>query len=106
MGDRTTWGEMRRRRMASATARGAYERARRAHELGEAIRSERERAGLSQRELAERMKSTQPVVARLESGAVTPTLDTLDRVAAALGIELLVQLRPATRRPPRQRAAS
>ncbi|HLF99636.1 MAG TPA: helix-turn-helix transcriptional regulator [Acidimicrobiia bacterium] len=97
---------MRQRRLQNPAAREAYERARRAHEIGGAIRRERERVGLSQRQLAERMKSTQSVVARLEAGAVTPTLVTLDRVASALGVELLVQLRRSSRRPGHERAAS
>jgi transcriptional regulator with XRE-family HTH domain len=42
------------------------------------------------------MGSTQPAIARLEAGRVAPSLDTLDRAAAALGVELeiIAQERP------------
>ena len=33
------------------------------------------------------MGSTQPAIARLEAGRVAPSLDILDRAAAALGVE-------------------
>lgn len=103
MTERRKWSEIRKRRLNERGALAAYERARRAHELGEAIRARRQEVGLSQRELAERMGTAQSVVARLEAGAVTPTLGTLDRVADALGTELLVEFRPHRRRPRAER---
>jgi len=36
---------------------------------------------------------TQPAIARLEAGGSTPSFDTLRRIAAALGLELVVELR-------------
>ena len=52
--------------------------------------SSREKRGLSQRELAERLGTTQSAVARLEAGNVSPSLPTLDKLADALGVELVV----------------
>ena len=52
----------------------------------------RRRAGLSQRELAERAKTSQSVVARIELGAASPSWDTLARLLAAAGFELDVRL--------------
>lgn len=43
-------------------------------------------AGLTQKDLAEKMETTQSAIARLESGSQMPTLDTLFRLAAALGV--------------------
>jgi DNA-binding XRE family transcriptional regulator len=48
----------------------------------------RRKQGLSQSEVARRAGLKQPAVARLESGAVRPTLDTIQRVAHALGREV------------------
>ena len=48
---------------------------------------------MTQAELASRVGSTQPAVARLEAGGVTPSLATLRRIAGALGLELVVDLR-------------
>jgi transcriptional regulator with XRE-family HTH domain len=50
---------------------------------------------LSQRELAERLGMKQPQVARLELGEVNPSIDTLMRIAAQLGIEFTIDVRPA-----------
>lgn len=50
----------------------------------------RKAKGLTQRELAKAAKLTQPVIARLESKKVVPQLDTLLKVATALGCDLAV----------------
>lgn len=62
---------------------------------GDLIREARRRAGLSQRQLAERMHTAQSVVARWESGATTPSFDTVVRAVRACGFELDVHLVPA-----------
>jgi transcriptional regulator with XRE-family HTH domain len=49
---------------------------------------------LSQRELAERLRMKQPQVARLELGEVNPSIETLVRVSAQLGIEFTIDVRP------------
>src|SRR3546814_18942558 len=56
------------------------------------IRALREARGLSQRELAERVGTTQSAIARLEGGNILPSLPTLDKIAEALGAELSVAL--------------
>ena len=48
----------------------------------------RKAKGLTQRELAKASNLAQPAIARLESKAATPQLDTLLKVAAALNYEL------------------
>lgn len=50
--------------------------------------------GLSQRELADRVGTTQSAIARLESGGRPPRIDTLLRIADALDCDLHVELRP------------
>ncbi|HEV7898412.1 MAG TPA: helix-turn-helix transcriptional regulator [Planosporangium sp.] len=56
--------------------------------------AERRAAGLSQAEVAERMGTSQPAVARVEAGAVDVRLSTLQRYAAAVGRQLEVRLAP------------
>jgi len=70
-----------------------YRDTRDAFELAEQVRAARERADITQEELAARIGNTQPAIARLEAGGVTPNLTTLRRIAAALGLDLVVQLR-------------
>lgn len=54
--------------------------------------------GLSQADLAGLVGTTQSAIARLESGGRPPRIDTLLRIANALDCELVVRLRPRTRR--------
>lgn len=49
------------------------------------LRQARRRAGLTQRELASRAGVPQSRVAKIESGAVIPRVDTLDRLLEACG---------------------
>jgi transcriptional regulator with XRE-family HTH domain len=58
------------------------------------LRQARRRAGLTQRQLAEEAEVPQSVVARIESGAVVPRVDTLDRLLAAAGEGLESMPRP------------
>jgi DNA-binding XRE family transcriptional regulator len=50
--------------------------------------------GLSQRELAELVGTTQSAIARLERGGRPPRIDTLLNIAEALECDLLVELKP------------
>jgi predicted transcriptional regulator len=49
------------------------------------LRAARRRAGLTQRQLAHIAGVPQSVVARMESGAVTPRVDSLNRLLQACG---------------------
>jgi ribosome-binding protein aMBF1 (putative translation factor) len=51
-------------------------------------------AGLTQEQVAARMSSTQPAVARLESGGRIPSTRTLKRYADATGHRLKIVLEP------------
>lgn len=93
MNERADWTELKSRRGDSEARRRGYQEAKDAFQLGARIRAERERVGLTQSELAEKMGTTQPTIARLEAGGVTPSLDTLHRAADALGLELVVDFR-------------
>jgi len=54
----------------------------------------RQEIGLSQRELAELVGTTQSAIARLERGGRPPRIDTLLRIADALECDLVVDLKP------------
>ncbi|MGI9032521.1 MAG: helix-turn-helix domain-containing protein [Acidimicrobiales bacterium] len=88
MTKRTSWQDIKATRRVSPARLRGYEKAGRAVRLAFEIRALREKKGLSQRELGERVGSTQSAIARLEAGNISPSLPTLDKIAHALGAEL------------------
>ena len=56
--------------------------------LGERIRRLRAERELQQRQLAEKADLTPSMVSQIESGRLTPSLHTLGRIAAALGVAI------------------
>lgn len=59
---------------------------------GQLVREARRRAGLSQRDLAERLGTTQPVVARWESGRSEPSFERVVDAIRAAGLDLAVRI--------------
>ena len=62
--------------------------------MADKVAERRQARGLSQRELAELVGTTQSAIARLERGGRPPRIDTLLRIADALECDLVVDLRP------------
>lgn len=58
------------------------------------VREARKRAGLTQRELAERAGTTQSAIARFESGRTSPSFDSVLRLIRLCGFRLDVALDP------------
>jgi ribosome-binding protein aMBF1 (putative translation factor) len=76
----------------SATYRKAYQELGAEFELAGELITARTRAGLSQRDLAKRMRTTQSAVARIESGKHWPSRRTLERYAKATGTRPIIKL--------------
>ena len=72
----------------------AYDALEEEFSLAAALIEARAHAGLTQQQLAERMNTTQAVIARLESGRVKPSTRTLERLAAATGMRLRISFEP------------
>lgn len=89
MANYSRWTEVKGKRPApSAETRAGVEQD---LALGQLIYDLRTEAGLSQRELAERIGTTQSVISRLEEGGgARNRIDTLARVATALNRHLVV----------------
>lgn len=81
--------------LADADTRTAYDAL--ADEFGMAreLIAARTRAGLTQAEVAERMGTTQSVIARLEGGKRQPSMRTVQRYATAIGCRAVVRLEHA-----------
>ena len=78
--------------MKDPAFRSGYERLKPEYELALSLMMAREKAGLTQAEVARRMGTTQSVVARIESAQNPPNLRTLERYARAVGRRIEVKL--------------
>lgn len=83
---------VRKKLLADREVRAAYDANADEFGLARELVAARVRAGLTQAELAERMGTTQSVVARLESGARLPSVKTLLRFAKATGARPVIKL--------------
>ncbi len=90
MAKRAGWDGIKTQRPLSAEGSAAYEDEARISAFRAMVYRLRTEAGLTQAELAERMGTTQSEIARMESGGTRPTLETLEKLAAAVGGELVV----------------
>lgn len=87
--------EMHKRWMKEPKYRKAYEALEDEFAVAKAVIAARNRAGLTQMELARKMGTTQPVVARMEGGRIQPSLRTLQRLAQATGSKLTIRFEPS-----------
>ena len=90
----TRISEMHKKWMKQPKYRKAYHDLEDEFAVAKAVIAARNRAGLTQTELARKMKTTQPVVARLEGGRTQPSLRTLQRLAQATGSRLMIRFEP------------
>lgn len=79
--------------------RREYEALEEEFSLVAALIEARTRAGLTQEQVARRMKTTQAVIARLEGGGSKPSTRTLERYAEATGSRLKITFEPEGARP-------
>ena len=63
------------------------------NEIGKLVKTARTDARLSQRELARRARTAQSVIARIELGETSPSMQTLARILRAAGYSLSPGLR-------------
>jgi ribosome-binding protein aMBF1 (putative translation factor) len=84
--------EMEKRLLADPEVKREYDALAPEFEFSAELLRARLRAGLSQMELAERMKTSQSAIARLESGRTLPSTKTLLRFAEATGSKVQLRL--------------
>ena len=95
-----THKELKERVLRNPAVKAAYDAIGPEFELLRTMIAARDRAGLSQTEVARRMGTKPPAVARLESVSNThsPSIKTLSRYAQALGCRLEIKLVPESSR--------
>jgi transcriptional regulator with XRE-family HTH domain len=75
-------------RKKTARTRGASSDASPSSPLGERLRKERDRLGLSLRELARRLEVSPSLVSQIETGKIQPSVRTLYAIVSELGVSL------------------
>lgn len=77
--------------MKNPKFRKAYEESELEYQISRAVIRARIEKGLTQKQLAEKLKTKQSVISRLESGTSLPSLSLLKRLADLLNVSLHVQ---------------
>lgn len=78
--------------------RKAYDALEEEFALAEALAQARAKAGLTQAEVAQRMRTTQSNIARMEAGRTMPSTRTLEKFAHAVGARLRIGFEPVRSR--------
>ena len=94
----TKISELHRRWSKDRGYKGAYDALGEEFDLARALIEARTTAGLSQSQLAKRMKTSQSYIARIEGGKVRPSADALGRFAEATGTRLRIVFEPDSTR--------
>lgn len=89
-----TWEEHKKELMKDPKVRQAYLEIQPEFAIVRKIIESRVKEGVTQKELARRMKTKQSAVSRLESGRANPSLNFLQRLAEALNSRLEIRFLP------------
>lgn len=87
-----TLGELRKHLLKDPEFKRLYKASEQDFLLAKSLIDRRLKAGLTQKELAEKIGTRQSVISNLEGGEANPTLGTLRKVADALGAKVTVTL--------------
>jgi transcriptional regulator with XRE-family HTH domain len=85
--------------LADASFRAEWQRLTPARELAATLLRYRAEHKLSQRALAKKLGVSQPRIVKLESGEHNPEVDTIINAVRRLGIEFVLDVAPASRKP-------
>jgi len=94
----TKVSDLRRRWIRDNRYKAAYDALDEEFQLARSLIQARTRAGLTQTQLARRMKTSQSYVARIEAGKVRPSTRALQRFAEATGTRLRITFQPSPAR--------
>lgn len=88
----TRFDDLKREFLKRADVRAEYDALSEEFSLALALIRARAEADMTQAQVAEKMKTSQSYVAKLESGQVSPSMRALQRYAAATGARLKISL--------------
>lgn len=87
-----TFSQLKSKVLKNAEVKVEYKAMAPEYEVIKSIIRERQKKGLTQLQLAERVGTRQPVISRLESGEGNPTINQLQKIAKALDLKVVVTL--------------
>ena len=64
--------------------------------VGEIIRQARKATGLTQEEVSEKLGLSRSVIAKYETGAISPTIDRLIEIMDAIGVQFNISIQTET----------
>ncbi len=87
------WVDLEKQLLSDPAVKKEYNRLQPRYALIAQLIEERIKNGVSQKELADRIGTKQSAIARFESGNVNPSLKFLQKIALAMGRNLVVQIK-------------
>lgn len=89
----TDWNTHKKELLKNPKFKKAYEESELEYQIARAVIRARIEKGYTQKQLADKMRTKQSVISRLESATTTPSLSLLKRLAEALHTDLQVQFK-------------
>lgn len=88
----TSYKNLKAKLLKDKAVKKAYDKLGSEFALAEMIIEKRLKQGLTQKQLAQKIGSKQPVISRLERGTLNPSIEFLHRVATALDAKLKISM--------------
>ena len=86
------WKDIKKELLANPDVKKEYDRLAPRYALVSQLIAIRNKAKITQKELAHKIGTKQSAIARLESGNTNPSVEFLERIAKVLGYKLTIQL--------------
>lgn len=87
------WEDLEKKLLSDPEVKKEYDKLQPRYALISQLIEARIKKGISQKELAEKVGTKQSAIARFESGDVNPSLEFLQKIATAMGRNLIVQIK-------------
>lgn len=88
-----TWNSLKKEWLKDPAFKKEYDKLESRYALIDKVIGARIKNKLTQAQLAKRVGTKQSAIARLESGSVNPSINFMEKIAAALGMRLNIDLR-------------
>ena len=88
------WQTTKQALLKNSAVKEEYDKLSLQYEIADQIITIRKKLKITQTELADKVKTTQPAIARFETAKQAPTLDLLARIAKALDYKLKIEFLP------------